>query len=87
MTIVEGKEPFPWLLIPAEEKDTAVLFIFLIGIEFLVVVFPFHVYFFVLIYFFVDIFPPPSPATNMEAAASQKKSSPYPLYHHQRVVV
>ena len=37
------------------------LFIFLVGIAFLVFVSPFYVYFFVIVYFFAGLFPPPPP--------------------------
>ena len=69
---------------PPRNNDLVVIFIFLVGIELLVVVFPLHVYFFVLVYFFPFSFPPPPPpatppATKTMLTASRQIPIPIPL--------
>ena len=55
-----------------------VLFISLIVVKLLFIVFPFHVYFFVLVYFFVGIFTRSHPATKTVSTESQPISIPSP---------
>ena len=58
---------------------TVVLFIFLSDISLLVVVLPFRVYFFILVYFFASLFSPPLDDTKMAMAASRKITVPIPV--------
>ena len=65
---------YPW-----GNKDLVVLFIFLVGIAFLVVVFHFHVYFFVPIHLLTGLFPlPPTPPPYTKTAAIESQKIPYP---------
>ena len=61
------------------KNDPVVLFIFLVGIAFLVAVFPFHVYLFVCVYFYASLFYPHTAATKTATAASRKKTIPIPV--------
>ena len=59
-----------------EKKYHVVLFDFLAGISFLVVIFSFRVELFVLVYFFVRLFNHPPPTTKIAAAAAASLQIP-----------
>ena len=85
MTIFKEEETLPFFRCrnhcrsPPARNDLIFLFIFLIVIALLVVAFPFHVNFFVLVYFFASLFPFSPPDNKTTAVASRQILIPIPL--------